>query len=419
MYCEATSTEIWVNFPKWQNFQLKHIFWIIKQLSGGETSWSKMLGGETSWSETYGSETSRSKMPHGETSWVGNVQVQKVRGRKDLLQNLRGKTFRSKISRGKRPVPKRHGAKRPGPKMSETSGSETYRSRKSGGETSWSKMSEGETSRSKMSGGETPWSKMSGVKRPDPKCQGAKRPVQKVRRRNVLVRNIWVRKVRVRKHFLSLHFMIVKLPFWLWHSLRLLYHCEVLLFLSFKFDLWFVNWFDLIRGNMILLIKKTFIWKWYFNSYKLPSPWPWPTGHEWGWGWCWENLWTHTYHQTIYESDPSNGIEIIRCSYKVPKSVTHDVTRERKPGAVARSEKCPLGMEFDPHVRHILPWRFGHWIISTAIFVLFRWFKKSSYQVLAKECAPSTGKLPRRLAQEQCGKVTDRARNDLKCVEGP
>ena len=25
--------------------------------------------------------------------------------------------------------------------------------------------------------------------------------------------------------------------------------------LSFKFDLWLVNWFDLIRGNMILLIK--------------------------------------------------------------------------------------------------------------------------------------------------------------------
>ena len=31
----------------------------------------------------------------------------------------------------------------------------------------------------------------------------------------------------------------------------------------------------------------------------------------------------------------------------------------------------------------------------------------------------STGKLHRRLAQEQCGYVTDRTRNDLKCVEGP
>ena len=36
-------------------------------------------------------------------------------------------------------------------------------------------------------------------------------------------------------------------------------------------------------------------------------------------------------------------------------------------------------------------------------FSLFRWFKKSSCQLLAKECALSTGKMPRRLAQEQCG----------------
>ena len=28
---------------------------------------------------------------------------------------------------------------------------------------------------------------------------------------------------------------------------------------------------------------------------------------------------THTYHQTIYESDPSNDLEILRCSNKVPK----------------------------------------------------------------------------------------------------
>ena len=38
-------------------------------------------------------------------------------------------------------------------------------------------------------------------------------------------------------------------------------------------------------------------------------------------------------------------------------------------------------------------------------FSLFRWFKKSSCQLLAKECALSTGKLLRRLAQEQCGWV--------------
>ena len=44
------------------------------------------------------------------------------------------------------------------------------------------------------------------------------------------------------------------------------------------------------------------------------------------------------------------------------------------PGAVARSEACPLGMqaaaEFDPHVRHILSWSLGHENISTAILPL-------------------------------------------------
>ena len=53
---------------------------------------------------------------------------------------------------------------------------------------------------------------------------------------------------------------------------------------------------------------------------------------------------------------------------------------------------------------------------------LFRWFKKGSYQLLAKECAPSTGKLPRTgggLPRNSVARLTDRARNDLKCVEGP
>ena len=40
-----------------------------------------------------------------------------------------------------------------------------------------------------------------------------------------------------------------------------------------------------------------------------------------------KNLWPHTYHQTIYESDLSKGLEIMRCSNKEPKSVTHDVIR--------------------------------------------------------------------------------------------
>ena len=74
------------------------------------------------------------------------------------------------------------------------------------------------------------------------------------------------------------------------------------------------------------------------------------------------------------------------------------------------------GPDFDPHVRYILSWRLGHEIISTAILALP--LKKSSCQLLAKECALSTGKLPRRLAQNSVVRVTDRARNDIKCVEG-
>ena len=38
-------------------------------------------------------------------------------------------------------------------------------------------------------------------------------------------------------------------------------------------------------------------------------------------------------------------------------------------------------------------------------FSLFHRFKKSSCQLLANECALSTGKLPRRLTQEECGEV--------------
>ena len=58
--------------------------------------------------------------------------------------------------------------------------------------------------------------------------------------------------------------------------------------------------------------------------------------------------------------------------------------------------------EFDPHVRHILSWRLGHENISTAILPLAL-IQEEQFQLLAKECALSTGKLPRRLAQEQCG----------------
>ena len=73
---------------------------------------------------------------------------------------------------------------------------------------------------------------------------------------------------------------------------------------------------------------------------------------------------------------------------------------------------------FDPHVRHILSWRLGHENISTAILPL-PLIQEEQLSVTGKECALSTGKLPRRLAQNSVARLTDRARNDLKCVEGP
>ena len=76
------------------------------------------------------------------------------------------------------------------------------------------------------------------------------------------------------------------------------------------------------------------------------------------------------------------------------------------PGAVARSEANPFGMQAVPSSIPTSSTFFrGDLIMKTFLrpFSLFRWFKKSSCQLPAKECALSTGKLPGRLAQEQCG----------------
>ena len=78
------------------------------------------------------------------------------------------------------------------------------------------------------------------------------------------------------------------------------------------------------------------------------------------------------------------------------------------PGAVARSEAWSLGMQAAPSSIPTSGTFFrGDLVMKTFLrpFSLFPWFKKSSCQLLAKECALSTGKLPRRLAREQCGKV--------------
>ena len=78
----------------------------------------------------------------------------------------------------------------------------------------------------------------------------------------------------------------------------------------------------------------------------------------------------------------------------------------RRPGAVAWSEASSLGMQAAPSSIPTSGTFFrGDLVMKTFLrpFSLFHWFKKSSCQLLAKECALSTGKLPRRLAQEQCG----------------
>ena len=75
-------------------------------------------------------------------------------------------------------------------------------------------------------------------------------------------------------------------------------------------------------------------------------------------------------------------------------------------GKVARSEACSLGMQAALSLIPTSGTFFrGGLVMKTFLrpFSLFRWFKKSSCQLLVKECALSTGKLPRRLAQEQCG----------------
>ena len=86
--------------------------------------------------------------------------------------------------------------------------------------------------------------------------------------------------------------------------------------------------------------------------------------------------------------------------------VQDNVTDGHIPGAVGRLEASSLGMQAAPSSIPTSGTFFrGDLVMKTFLrpFSLFRWFKKSSCQLLAKECALSTGKLPRRLAQEQCG----------------
>ena len=87
--------------------------------------------------------------------------------------------------------------------------------------------------------------------------------------------------------------------------------------------------------------------------------------------------------------------------------------RQRQPtitwhwrGTVGRLEAYPLGMQA---ALSLIPtsgtFFHGDLVMKKFLrpFSLFRWFKKSSCQLLAKNVSLCTGKLPRRLAQEQCG----------------
>ena len=73
---------------------------------------------------------------------------------------------------------------------------------------------------------------------------------------------------------------------------------------------------------------------------------------------------------------------------------------------IARSKACPLGMQTTVSSIPTSDTFFhGDLVMKKFLrpFSLFSWLKKNSCQLLAKECALSTGKLPRRLAQEQSG----------------
>ena len=102
--------------------------------------------------------------------------------------------------------------------------------------------------------------------------------------------------------------------------------------------------------------------------------------------------------------------DIIDVNYiETPRKLASDThfaeNSHKKPGLVARSEVCPLGMQATPSSIPTSGTFFrGVLVMKTFLqpFSLFHLFKKSSCQLLVKECALSTGKLPRRLAQEQC-----------------
>ena len=86
------------------------------------------------------------------------------------------------------------------------------------------------------------------------------------------------------------------------------------------------------------------------------------------------------------------------------------------PGAVARSEAWPLGMQAIPSSIPTSGIFFREDLVMKQLlrpFSLFRWFKKSSCQLLAKECALNTGKCLGGLPRNSVVRVT----RDLELIQ--
>ena len=75
------------------------------------------------------------------------------------------------------------------------------------------------------------------------------------------------------------------------------------------------------------------------------------------------------------------------------------------PGTVARSEVCPLGMQAAPSSIPTSGTFFrGDWVMKKILRPFSLKIQVEQLSVIGERmCALSTGKLPRRLAQEQCG----------------
>ena len=92
------------------------------------------------------------------------------------------------------------------------------------------------------------------------------------------------------------------------------------------------------------------------------------------------------------------------------------------PGAVARSGTCPLRRQAAPSSSPTSGTFFrGDLVMKKFLqpFYPLPLIQEEQLSVIGERMSLSTGKLPRRLARYSVVRVTDRARNDLKCVEGP